>query len=117
MLGTLRKISKDKFIKKYKKSLDIQIQKVFKDFYLELQFTFPESKLFQCEKVKIDKSFISYQTFFLESSWKKAPHEEFFRKYQNAVCQIDDLQFTLVIEDNFLKSKSKISFYFISKYN
>lgn len=117
MIGKLRKIKKTDFVKKYKKILDIHAHNIFKELYPDLQFTFPDSKLFQCEKVKIDNSYISYQTFILESCWKKAPYEEFFRKFQNASCQVDDLKFTLVIEDNFLKSKSKISFTFISKFN
>lgn len=117
MLLTKNKISRELFIRKFKKILDIQIIKMFQDLYPKINEVFPKSKLYQSEQLKIEDKFLIYQTYVLESEWNQAPYEEFFRNFNNSSCIVDGIVFNLLIEDSFLKTKSKICFKFIVNYD
>lgn len=109
----IKKINKEIFIEKFKPTLDIKIVKMFQKLYPKIQDTFPQSILYQQEKLKIDKNFLVYKTYILESDWRNAPYEEFFREFNQSSCIIENTHFTLQIEDSFLKTKSQFSFQFI----
>lgn len=106
-------VNKKIFIKKFKPILDTQTVRIFRNLYPKIKETFPNSKLYQSEQLKIEKNFLIYQNYVLESDWRNAPYEDFFRDFKRSSCIIDNKEFKFHIEDSFLKTKSKICFKFI----
>jgi hypothetical protein len=109
----MKKINKEIFLKEYKVFLDNQIKIVFQSLYPKIKHGLPYSKLYQHQRFIMDKRFMTYQTYVLESPWKHAPFEDFFREFNNTQCSINGTTFTLNIDENFLKTKSKICFNFV----
>lgn len=109
----MKKISKDRFVREYKDFLDYQIKKVLKEFYPKIKNCLNSSKLYQHERLVLDKEYLTYQMYVLETAWRYAPFAEFFREYNGIECEYKGKVFKLVIEDVFLKTKSKVVFQFV----
>lgn len=111
----MKKISKAKFIEEYKEFLDYQIRKMFQEFYPKIKKCLTRSKLYQHQRLTIDKTYLIYQTYVLETAWRHAPFAEFFREYNGIECEYKGKRFKLVVEDVFLKTKSKVVFSFVTE--
>lgn len=111
----MRKVNKEFFVLEYKEFLDYQIKKVFQELFPKIKKCYPHANLYHQEKLWLDKNFLTYQTYVLESKWKHAPFPDFFRGYVGQKVEYKGKVFILQIEDEFLKTKSKVSFMFIAQ--
>ena len=106
-------ISRKKFQSEFIPELEVLGKNILEELS-EVLIKYPESKVIAKPKSYLDKSFITYIPFVLESQWDKAPFPEDFTEFDGKEYEIFGQKFKLEIEDSFLKSRSKLNFSFVT---
>lgn len=107
-------ISKKKFVSDFVPQLEIIGQTVLQEIS-EVLGKYPESKVINKPKSYVEKQFVTYIPFVLESQWDEAPFPEDFAGIEGKEYEILGQKFKLEIEDSFLKSRSKLNFSLVAR--
>jgi hypothetical protein len=107
-------ISKKKFQSEFVPELEVVGQTVL-EALSEILGKYPDSKLIAKPKSYVEKNFITYIPFVLESEWADAPYPEDFAGFEGKEYEVLGQKFKLEIEDSFLKSRSKLNFSFVAR--